>query len=72
MLIYCCVVVMVALLQAYEEGQRNLNSSPVMGDLLPESESCGVVSRPHLPGFHDQEMLIYCSIFCAIEFNTSS
>ena len=32
MLIYCCVVVMVALLQAYEEGQRNLNSSPVMGD----------------------------------------
>ena len=28
-----------ALLQVYEEGQRNLNSSPVMGDLLPESES---------------------------------
>ena len=36
MLIYSCVVVM-GPTAVYEEGQRNLNSSPGMGDLLAES-----------------------------------
>ena len=31
-------------------------------DFVAESEVCGVVSRPHLPSFHDQEGLIYFSI----------
>ena len=52
-----------ALLQAYEEDQRNLQFQPCHGRLLlPGSEFVEQFSRPLLDS-HDQEMLIYNSIF---------
>ena len=58
-----------ALLQAYEEDQRYLQFQPCHGRLLlPGSESVEQrkMSR-HLLNSHDQEMLIYYSIF--VQFN---
>ena len=53
----------VALLQAYEEDQRYLQFQPCHGRLLlPGSESVEWCPALFL-GSHDQEMLIYYSIF---------
>ena len=48
-----------ALLQFMKKVKET--SFPVLlwEDFVAESCVCGVVSRPHLPSFHDQEMLIY-------------
>ena len=51
-----------ALLQACEEDPRYLQFQPCHGRLLPGSEFVEQFSRPLLDS-HDQEMLIYNSIF---------
>ena len=72
MLIYSCVVVRRGPTAVYEEGQRNLISSPVMGRFCGRELSLWSGVPPSSAKLPWSRVLIYIIVFCAIEFNTCS